>query len=458
MSEAAPTEGSVATLVLVPTTGGALRIERLAPRPGLPRGAAFAAGDYRPLALSADYGRLSAPEGPLAKALTDRGGLPPHTLPPHELRLSASPDGGRSWEAPVALAHLLLAHGHRIVADPAEAELVVWATGAVDLDLRILPGDYALPLKVAASAAVLEAAATARIVAVLPPGPDRAAAAEALRALRADVEIVRADALSEAAARIVRPAFDPASTEPIDDAGTRRRGAFLPLAAASMVLAGGGLWYASAPSDPDPMDAPPATVAVTTDPVRPITDEDGPAPGSPLPDNVPTTVDDAPATADADDGVLPVRDADGRTVTGDDTAPFDRVEADPPLDPSPNPPLRIETVHAAPGATCARALFDPAQRVRRPVIVTAGTPEDGELTPDLCGIALTAAPGVVPGELTSDPPDAFVGGGADPAGGRVLFLRGTPRDTLYTVPFTLGDGTQAFSRHALRIPDTTERP
>ena len=56
---------------------------------------------------------------------------PDMQLVPHELRLSRSFDTGRSWEVPVALAHGLLARGHAIVAEPAEADLILWATGAV---------------------------------------------------------------------------------------------------------------------------------------------------------------------------------------------------------------------------------------------------------------------------------------------------------------------------------------
>lgn len=69
--------------VILPTTGVALRLLSLVPRPGLPHGAAFAEGDYRPLALSPDYRALVGPEGPIARHL----GLP---IPPHELRLSVS--------------------------------------------------------------------------------------------------------------------------------------------------------------------------------------------------------------------------------------------------------------------------------------------------------------------------------------------------------------------------------
>ncbi|WP_410824802.1 hypothetical protein, partial [Methylobacterium oryzisoli] len=163
-------------LVVVPTTGGPLRLRALRPRPGLPASAAFAEGDYRPLPWSADYARLAAPGGPLAR-------IPGVAAVPHELRLSGSFDAGRSWEVPVCLAHGLIARGLRLAAEPGEADLVLWATGAVDLDLAILPGDYALLDKIARSRDLFDAAPQAGLAVLLPEGPERAEAERALGAL-----------------------------------------------------------------------------------------------------------------------------------------------------------------------------------------------------------------------------------------------------------------------------------
>lgn len=135
----------VSILVVVPTTGGPVVLRSLKRRPGLPASAAFAAGDYRPLPWSGDYARLAAAGGPLSR-------LAGEVSEPYELRLSGSFDAGRSWEVPVCLAHGLLARGHSLTADPEAADLVLWATGAVDLDLAVLPGDYALLDKLARSA------------------------------------------------------------------------------------------------------------------------------------------------------------------------------------------------------------------------------------------------------------------------------------------------------------------
>ncbi|KQP40060.1 hypothetical protein ASF49_21395 [Methylobacterium sp. Leaf104] len=163
-------------LVVVPTTGGPLILQTLKARPGLPMSAAFAAGDYRPLPWSGDYARLSAEGGPLSRlAGLDSG--------PYELRLSGSFEAGRSWEAPVCLAHGLLARGHALTPDPAEAEIVVWATGAVDLDLAILPGAYALVDKIERSRDLLARAGRAELVVLLPAGPEAAEAERTLREL-----------------------------------------------------------------------------------------------------------------------------------------------------------------------------------------------------------------------------------------------------------------------------------
>ncbi|MCJ2046680.1 hypothetical protein MKK58_19370 [Methylobacterium sp. J-078] len=168
-------------LVVVPTTGGPLVLQSLKARPGLPVSTAFAAGDYRPLPWSGDYARLSAEGGPLSRL----AGLDPG---PYELRLSGSFDAGRSWEAPICLAHGLLAHGllargHALTADPATAGIVVWATGAVDLDLAVLPGAYALLDKIERSRELLAQAAEAELVVLIPDGAEAAEAERTFREL-----------------------------------------------------------------------------------------------------------------------------------------------------------------------------------------------------------------------------------------------------------------------------------
>ncbi|MCC2113806.1 MAG: hypothetical protein KDJ16_17345, partial [Hyphomicrobiales bacterium] len=89
-----------------------------------------------------------------------------------ELRLDAAIESGRSWELPVALAHALAARGAEITTT--EPDLVVWATGALDPDLKVKPDDYHVADKLALSRSALAefSAAGARIALLLPPGED----------------------------------------------------------------------------------------------------------------------------------------------------------------------------------------------------------------------------------------------------------------------------------------------
>ncbi|MET7241831.1 hypothetical protein ABZT49_00525 [Methylobacterium sp. EM32] len=207
-------------LIVVPTTGGPVVVRSLKARPGLPAAAAFAAGDYRPLPWSADYARLAAGGGPLSR-LAEAG--------PYELRLSGSFDAGRSWEVPVCLAHGLVAQGHTLTSEPEAADLVLWATGAVDLDLAVLAGDYALLDKIARSRALLDAAERSELAVLLPDGPERAEAEQAFRALgrtRPPVFLPGTD-VPGALAALARPAPVPAV----------RRLPLLPLALAAVSIA-----------------------------------------------------------------------------------------------------------------------------------------------------------------------------------------------------------------------------
>lgn len=185
-------------LFVIPTTGGSLVVTALRSRPGLPVSTAFAEGDFRGLPWSGDYARLCAPGGPLSHVIP--------RLAPHELRLSASFDAGRSWEAPIALAHLLLARGYACAAKPAEADAIIWTTGAIDLDLAPIGGDYALGDKIEKTAALLAAVPeTTPMFVILPPVPDAEAAWARLQVIanaRAVTRIAAAP-MAEAAAMLL---------------------------------------------------------------------------------------------------------------------------------------------------------------------------------------------------------------------------------------------------------------
>jgi hypothetical protein len=124
--------------VIIPTTEGPASILRLTPLAQAPRSVLRTQDDYRPLAPSSRYHAFIQPGG----ALAERIGLGSGQF---ELRLGAAVQTGRSWELPVALAHWLHMEGHELDGD--KAELVIWATGALDNDLRILAQDYHLATK-----------------------------------------------------------------------------------------------------------------------------------------------------------------------------------------------------------------------------------------------------------------------------------------------------------------------
>jgi glutamate/aspartate transport system substrate-binding protein len=159
--------GKMRVLVLVPTAGSVIRVVRLEElRDDLPASQVILSHGYRPLdGISADYHALTA--GPLAKLL--RPAKPGRYL----LRLSGKMSGN-SWELPVLLAHLVVALGGELAEEPAQADIVLWATGSVDADLRLNPHGYRLAEKVVHSQAELlqVAAAGARIIAMVPASED----------------------------------------------------------------------------------------------------------------------------------------------------------------------------------------------------------------------------------------------------------------------------------------------
>jgi hypothetical protein len=157
-------------LVPVPTTGGLYRILSIEKRPGLAHSAVHAQGVFQPLMpMTDDYRFLTSPEGPL-------GALGPPVEPGrYLLRLSSEIESGHSWHLPILLAHLALALGCELVQEPSRAELVVWATGEVDVRLSIIDRNfYRLREKIACSQATLQeaVAAGAQITGILPAGED----------------------------------------------------------------------------------------------------------------------------------------------------------------------------------------------------------------------------------------------------------------------------------------------
>ncbi|AWN35970.1 hypothetical protein [Methylobacterium radiodurans] len=391
-----------AILIVVPTTGGPLVIRSLKARPGLPAPAAFAQGDYRPLPWSGDYARLATPGGPLT-SLTG-------AMVAHELRLSGSFDAGRSWEVPVCLAHGLSARGHRLVAEPGEADLVLWATGAVDLDLAVVPGDYALLDKIERSRALLDSAPQAVRAVLLPEGPERAEALRILQALGAPGMLRPLPATTVAAALEALDTREAADARSAIPAPGRRRGPVLAAGALALGLAGIalGVGYARRP------DAePPVTVAAGPD-QRP--DEPG--------GTAPPTGSSTPAVS---------------------AAPAPAAHA---------PVLRVEELVAPARSSCRRVAFGADPPERRPVPEAAeGRLRPTRLVPELCGLAFRPA---VPGgriEVGTELRAAALPPSALDDGAQAYFLReGARRNLVYAVQAVSEGGAARRITHALERP------
>jgi hypothetical protein len=132
--------------VIIPTTEGPAPIWKLTRLSQAPRSVMLTQDDYRPLQPSARYHAFIQPGSPLAARI----GM---SSSQYEMRLGAKIETGRSWELPTALAHWLLTQGDQL--DHEHPDLVIWATGALDIDLRVLPEDYHLLAKLERSAAAL---------------------------------------------------------------------------------------------------------------------------------------------------------------------------------------------------------------------------------------------------------------------------------------------------------------
>ncbi|HRD77876.1 MAG TPA: hypothetical protein PK264_18385, partial [Hyphomicrobiaceae bacterium] len=152
-------------LVLIPTTTRPVIITEIRERRSLPASSVVVEGDFRALPISRDYDTLVGAAGPLGGLLGSPG------LPSHQLKLSEAFETGRSWEVPVSIAHVLIERGVELVSAPEDADLIVFATGAVDSDLGIVKERYFLGQKIPAASELLAKARTnARIVALLPDG------------------------------------------------------------------------------------------------------------------------------------------------------------------------------------------------------------------------------------------------------------------------------------------------
>jgi hypothetical protein len=208
-------------LVLVPTTGKLNRVLRIDPYPDLVHSFVVRQGDVERLPITRKYADLTSQGGPLAALGSPvKPGL-------YRLLLAGPIDAGDSWQLPVLLAHLAVALGEKLAEEPAKGDIVLWSTGAVDVDLNIVDHDYMLPAKVACSRTMLQeaAAAGAQIVAILPARAREDASRlhdmlTEIGAQHARVEIVdsvvTARRILEQALGRTRPAIEPVVSLPVE--------------------------------------------------------------------------------------------------------------------------------------------------------------------------------------------------------------------------------------------------
>ncbi|ORE97568.1 hypothetical protein [Aurantimonas sp. 22II-16-19i] len=162
--------------IIIPTTAKPVELRAIKRRPRVPASYMAMAGDFRPLALSADYHRFV--NGPLRSVVAE--------LPSVELSLSDALDCGRSWELPVLIAHLMEAAGRLGTAEA----MLVWATGMVDADLNPQGADYHIALKLELSRPLFaEAAASGEAIAMVVPPPQGAGERQLIAAFCAEFGI-----------------------------------------------------------------------------------------------------------------------------------------------------------------------------------------------------------------------------------------------------------------------------
>lgn len=255
--------------ILVPTTKGPIRIAGLRSVPGLPLSQIVEVDEHLPdESMTARYNSLVAKGGPVDALLS----LP---MGGHILTLTGLPETGRSWELPAALAHWVLARGHSLAPDT--ADVLIWATGALDAHGTIPAMDYHLASKIDRSSDALGAAARVGTQVVLLRPPETGDVAPARASTKYRETGVRG--LPEAIT------FLDATCEDMSDSAKPRDGRRLSLRVVLIVggltLAGGlALWYGtSLQSVPEMRETDGAAASANTDQAGVAVDQ-APAPPS----------------------------------------------------------------------------------------------------------------------------------------------------------------------------------
>ena len=212
--------------VFIATTEGPVAVQKItAEDPDVPS-VACRDGTTEVLAISRDYTRFVARGTGLVAALTGHGA--------YRLDLDRPVDGGRSWQLPVLLAHLLESEG-RLAGPDEPADLTLIATGEVDRDQRVRRVGRIPEKLAAASDLVARHREGGPPLVLLVPAADRTPEIEAaLRAAGgtagATVSVLAWERVMGLAALEAPPAGrpapnparapgDPASTEPDTDRG-----------------------------------------------------------------------------------------------------------------------------------------------------------------------------------------------------------------------------------------------
>lgn len=137
--------------VVVPTTDQPIILKKLAWSARVPVSRVVLATESSEVCepWSTQYSNLLRPGEPLRQIL----GLPDGGS--YRLAASGSIDQGKSWMVPTLAAHCALAHGEAVTHKAAEAKLVVWGTGAIDLSVadtaaeaRVTQQEYHLTTKI----------------------------------------------------------------------------------------------------------------------------------------------------------------------------------------------------------------------------------------------------------------------------------------------------------------------
>lgn len=137
--------------VVVPTTDQPIILKKLAWSARVPVSRVVLATESSEVCepWSTQYSNLLRPGEPLRQIL----GLPDGGS--YRLAASGSIDQGKSWMVPTTAAHCALAHGEAVTHKAAEAKLLIWGTGAIDLSVadtaaeaRVTQQEYHLTTKI----------------------------------------------------------------------------------------------------------------------------------------------------------------------------------------------------------------------------------------------------------------------------------------------------------------------